>query len=187
MDTVAGHTKLQPENAIILPKWTGDPKDKQLVSYIPFLEYAVTMGGNDTRKVLESFKGSDIPLEYARRETLARKKLQEQLQGSKRPLKSGVGLLGSALGLKPQAALLEGEQLPSEAYAQGKLPQDQIRERAQKQYELIEKEIKENSDKWLKELAAEEERMKQEQMKLMVDGMKGGFGGWFGGAPKSDG
>ena len=57
IDTVAAHTKMQPENAIILPKWEGDLRDNELVSLIPFLEYAASMEFDDTRKVLESFEG----------------------------------------------------------------------------------------------------------------------------------
>ena len=38
IDTVPDHVQLQPENAIILPKWSGDPKDKNLIALIPFLE-----------------------------------------------------------------------------------------------------------------------------------------------------
>lgn len=59
IDTKAAHVKNQPENAIVLNKWSGDPKDphtKDLVSLIPFLEYVATMGTEDTRKVLGMFK-----------------------------------------------------------------------------------------------------------------------------------
>ena len=38
IDTVPDHVQMQPENAIILPKWSGDPKDKNLIALIPFLE-----------------------------------------------------------------------------------------------------------------------------------------------------
>jgi import inner membrane translocase subunit TIM50 len=62
------------------------------------------------------------------------------------------------------------------AAEEGKMLWDQIRERGQKQYEIIEKEIRENGAKWLAEMAAEEEKMKQEQMK----GMKSGFTSFIG-------
>jgi import inner membrane translocase subunit TIM50 len=58
---------------------------------------------------------------------------------------------------------------------------DQIRERGQKQYEMIEKEIAENGEKWLAEMAAEEERAREEQMK----GMKKSFTGFFTGSGDS--
>lgn len=38
LDTHEDHISTHPENSILLPKWTGDPKDKGLVSMIPFLE-----------------------------------------------------------------------------------------------------------------------------------------------------
>ena len=38
LDTHEDHVSTHPENSILLPKWTGDPKDKGLVSMIPFLE-----------------------------------------------------------------------------------------------------------------------------------------------------
>ena len=38
IDTQPDHTALQPENAIIVPKWNDDPNDKGLVGLIPFLE-----------------------------------------------------------------------------------------------------------------------------------------------------
>ena len=53
---------------------------------------------------------------------------------------------------------------------------DQIRERGQKNYQLIENEIRENGEKWLAEMAAEEEKARQEQMQSM----KGSFTGMFG-------
>ena len=180
LDTVPAHAKLQPENAIILPKWKGNPQDSELVSFIPFLEYLATMGFDDTREVLRSFEGKHIPSEFAHRESLAREKFQKQLaeDRAKRPRRSGVGFLGNALGMKPTSAGIDGiEQTLSEGFEQGKMLQDQIRERGQKQYEMIEKEIRENGEKWLKEMAVEEEKAKEEQMKGMQTTLVGVFGG----------
>jgi len=70
------------------------------------------------------------------------------------------------------------DQTPAEAFAQGKMLQDLARERGQRQYELLEKEIRENGEKWLKEEAAAEEKAKEEGMKAM----KSGFTGWVGGS-----
>ncbi len=183
LDTVPAHAKLQPENAIILPKWKGDPQDRELVSLIPFLEYVATMGFTDTRTVLKSFEGKHIPSEFAKREAIAREHFEKQLaeERAKRPKRSGVGLLGSILGIKPQGSGLDGtEQTAAEGFERGKMLQDQIRERGQKQYEMIEREIRENGEKWLKEMAQEEEKAKEEQMK----GMKTSLSGFFGGAGK---
>lgn len=159
---------MQPENAIILEKWKGDPKDKGLVALIPFLEYVASMGFEDVRPVLKSFEGTNIPVEFARREKLMREKFQKELteQQAKRP-KRGVGGLASLLGLKPAG---------DDQGAEGKMLLDRIREQGQKHYEMIEKEIRENGEKWLAEMAAEEERVRQEQMKSMKSGFMSFFG-----------
>ncbi|KAH8813051.1 HAD-like domain-containing protein [Xylogone sp. PMI_703] len=184
IDTNPAHAKHQPENAIILPKWTGDPRDKELISLIPFLEYIHTMAYPDVRKTLKSFEGSHIPTEFARREAIARKKFQEQLaeEQKKRPKRSGLGLLTNALGVKQGSMMIDPtEQSTADALAQGKMLQDIARERGQRNYEALEKEIRENGEKWLKEEAAAEEKAKEEGMKAM----KSGFTGWFGGPGQS--
>lgn len=186
IETDEEHVKRQPENAIVLKPWKGDPTDKELVSLIPFLEYIHTMAYTDVRQALASFKGKHIPTEFSRRETIARKKFNEQLEQErqKQPKRSGVGLLGNALGIKHQSMMMMDpqEQSPSEAFAQGKMLQDLARERGQRNYELLEKEIRENGEKWLKEEAALEEKSKEESMKAM----KSGLTGWFHGNQAED-
>ncbi|OJJ51267.1 hypothetical protein ASPZODRAFT_87432 [Penicilliopsis zonata CBS 506.65] len=180
IDTKEEHARLQPDNAIILDKWNGDPKDKTLVALIPFLEYMAGMGVEDVRTVIQSFEGSSIPVEFAKREKLMRERFENELaeEKKKRPRRGGLGSLASALGVKPQT--VTGEPSASEGLAEGKMLWDQIRERGQKNYELIEKEIQENGEKWLAEMAAEEEKARQEQMKSM----KGSFTGMFGSGDK---
>jgi import inner membrane translocase subunit TIM50 len=138
------------------------------------------MAYTDVRKAIKSFEGTHIPTEFAKREAVARKKFQEQLdeEKRKRPKHSGVGFLGNALGIKHQSMMIDpNEQTPSEAFAQGKMLQDQARERGQRNYETLEREIRENGEKWLKEEAALEEKAKEDATKAM----KSGFTGWFGG------
>jgi import inner membrane translocase subunit TIM50 len=138
------------------------------------------MAYTDVRKAIKSFEGTHIPTEFAKREAVARKKFQEQLdeERRKRPKHSGVGFLGNALGIKHQSMMIDpNEQTPSEAFAQGKMLQDQARERGQRNYETLEREIRENGEKWLKEEAALEEKAKEDATKAM----KSGFTGWFGG------
>lgn len=142
IDTNPKHVKNQPENSIILPKWTGDPKDphvKDLVALIPFLEYVATTGTGDVRDVLKSFEGHDIPKEFARREAIARKKFNEQLEveRAKAPKRS-LGSLGSALGIKSTPGMSGGMVLAdgqsvAEGLKEGKMLSDQIREQGQKQ------------------------------------------------------
>lgn len=167
LDTVPAHAKLQPENAIILPKWKGDPQDKELISYIPFLEFIATFDSRDTRQTIKSFEGTHIPSEFARRESKIRENLQQENAEAraKRPLRL-TDFLGTFPGTKPQGGGPDGvEHSLSEGFAQGKTYQDQVRERGQRQYELIEKEIRENGDKILKEMAEEEKKMNEEAMK----------------------
>ena len=142
IDTNARHVKNQPENAIILDKWTGDPKDphvKDLVALIPFLEYVATTGTGDVRDVLKSFEGKPIPEEFARREAIARKKFNEQLEAERaKAPKRSLGSLGSALGIKSTPAMgggmvLADGQSVAEGLKEGKMLSDQIREQGQKQ------------------------------------------------------
>lgn len=183
IDANAEHVRAQPENAIVLPKWTGDPKDKELVGLIPFLEYIHTMQYSDVRKVLKSFEGKHIPTEFARREAIARSEFNKQLEAERRkhPAKgtSGMAALGGLFGLKPQnmsvMVVPDGEINPADAFAQGKMLQDIARERGQRNYEEMEKMIKENGEKWLKEEAAMQEQAQKEAM----NSMKSSFTGWF--------
>lgn len=181
IDTKAKHVRNQPDNAIILDPWKGDRDDKNLVNLIPFLEYIHTMQYSDVRKVIKSFDGKDIPTEFARREAIARKEFQAKQLTHKHKHGSGVGALGNMLGLKPSNMNMmvspDGEQNPAEAFAQGKMLQDVARERGQRNYMELEKQIRENGEKWLKEEAAMMEAAQKEAMNSMM----GSFGGWFGG------
>ncbi|PSK60399.1 hypothetical protein B9Z65_549 [Elsinoe australis] len=197
IDTNQDHVSNQPSNAIVLPKWNGNPKDphaKDLVALIPFLEYIATMNIQDVRKVIESFKDKDIPTEFARREAIAREEFQKQYQEQqgKKPRASLGGFLSSALGVKPAAAPgslvlggAEGQsQTVSEGLAQGKMISDQIRERGQREYLRMEEEIRKNGEKWLKDMEEEEKRLMESSMKDMK---KGWFGGIVGGGPAGEG
>lgn len=181
IDTKPNHVQKQPENAIILEPWKGQVDDTDLVALIPFLEYIHTMAYSDARKVLESFKGTHIPTEFAKREAIARKKFEQELEieRKKRPKHSGAGFLANALGIKSQSMMMTdpNEITPAEAFAQGKMIQDIARERGQRNYELLDKEIRENGEKWLKEEALNEEKAKEEGMKAMKSGFMGFFGG----------
>ena len=174
LDTEASHAELQPENAIIIPKWKGDPNDKGLISLIPFLEF-VGADSKDTREVLKSFEGTDLPTEFARREALHREKFLKELEETraKRPRRS-TNFFGSLLGSRPLGGP-EGFETLSEAMEQGKTYNDLVRERGQKQYEMLEKDIRENGEKWLKEIAEEEKKMQDDAMKGMRSSITGVF------------
>ncbi|KAL8735383.1 MAG: hypothetical protein Q9166_000928 [cf. Caloplaca sp. 2 TL-2023] len=181
LDTNPSHASLQPSNAIILPKWTGSPNDTELVSFIPFLEYIASMGFTDVREVLKTFEGKHIPSEYSRRESIAREKFQKQFaeetakgRGKKRKSGGFLSSFGAGNGMM-------GEESLSEGFEKGKMLMDQVRERGQRQYEVLEKEIRENGEKWLMEMAADEKKMQEEAMKGMQSKFFGGFMGGGGG------
>ncbi|KAI1202893.1 NIF-domain-containing protein [Nemania serpens] len=178
IDTKESHVQNQPENAIILPPWKGNKDDTELVSLIPFLEYVFAMESKDVREVLKSFKGKHIPTEFARREAIARAEFQKQLDSQKRRRPSGMGALGNMLGLKGNMSVMQpvdGEMSAAEAFAQGKMLQDIIRERGQKSYEMMEKHIRENGEQWLKEA----QQLQEQQQLETMNSMKSSFTGWF--------
>jgi import inner membrane translocase subunit TIM50 len=182
IDTKPEHVKAQPENAVLLKPWTGDVKDKELVNLIPFLEHIAAMGINDVRDALKSFSGKHIPTEFAVRQAKAREEFNKQLaeEQAKKPKRSGVGFLNSALGIKPQGGTTyDGQTTVAEELAKGKMLGDQIRERGIKQYEMLEREIRENGEKWLKEEAEMEKKAMAEQMQNMKKGFP-----FFGAGPK---
>ncbi|KAF2404447.1 NIF-domain-containing protein [Trichodelitschia bisporula] len=179
IDTKAVHAKHQPENAIILEPWKGAPGDRELVSLIPFLEHVATMGIDDVREAIKSFEGKHIPTEFARREAIAREEFNKQFaaEKAKKPRKSGLGFVQSALGLKNQGGLALDDGRPiSEGLAEGKMYSDLIREQGMKRYQALEKEIRENGHKWLKEEAEMEKKMQEEQLKSMKSGVKSFWG-----------
>lgn len=184
LDTDPKHVRNQPENAILLDPWKGDPKDTDLVSLIPFLEYIHTMQYSDVRKVIKSFEGKHIPTEFARREAIARKEFNAKQVASKHHHSSGVGALGSMLGLKPSNMSMmvspDGEPSPTEAFAQGKMLQDIARERGQRNYQLLQEQIEKNGEQWLKDEAEMMEKAQKEAMNSMM----GSMGGWFGPSEK---
>ncbi|KAI9717583.1 MAG: mitochondrial inner membrane protein required for protein import [Chrysothrix sp. TS-e1954] len=189
VDTAADHVQLQPDNAVILPKWTGeasDPHTKDLVALIPFLEYLANMSIDDYRKVIKSYEGAEIPTEFARREARTREAFNKSMTGSKGGRGRSGGGLSSALGFKPGGGLMQipGEPSLAEGFAQGKMLSDQIRERGQKNYEEIDKSIREGGEEMLKTIEEENKKAQEEAMKSMQSGI-GNFFRW--GGSKEDG
>lgn len=78
LDTDPEHVSTHPENAIILPKWKGDPKDNGLIAIIPFLESIAIYKPPDVRPILKAYEGKNIPLEYAKKEAEAKQKYLEE-------------------------------------------------------------------------------------------------------------
>jgi import inner membrane translocase subunit TIM50 len=168
--------KNQPENAIVLKPWTGDRKDRELVELIPYLEHIAAIGVPDIRASLKAFEGKHIPTEFAARLEKSRAEFNKTLEAekAKRGKRTAGGLVSGMLGIKPQGGMTyDGQTRVADELAQGKMLADQIRENGIRQYQRIEKEIRENGEKWL----AEEKEMEK---KLMAEQMKGWQKSWFG-------
>lgn len=152
---------MQPENAIPLKPWTGNPADKDLVKLIPFLEWLATQPIKDVRPILKSFEGTNIPDEYTKREAIARKKFEEQWH--KEHSQNANNWASAFLGIKPPVP-------PTPM-----MPQDYIRQEGQKGYEAYQKFIQENGEKMLAEEKAREQEILNDQKftlnKLVTEGL----------------
>ncbi|KAF9066553.1 HAD-like domain-containing protein [Rhodocollybia butyracea] len=83
LDTNPDHVLTHPENAVIMPKWTGDKKDNGLVAMIPFLESIAIYKPADVRPILTAYQGKNIPVEYAKREAEGKQKHIENWKQNK--------------------------------------------------------------------------------------------------------
>jgi len=59
-------TEENPENALILPKWTGDTSDRSLISLAQFLQEISSSDVDDVREVLTYYRQFDDPIEAFR-------------------------------------------------------------------------------------------------------------------------
>ncbi|CAG8484763.1 14265_t:CDS:10 [Funneliformis mosseae] len=94
MDSNPDAYSLQPENAIAVPPWKGDPNDSFLIDIIPFLEHFTIFYVNDVRQVLPQYKDKDIPSHYAEWEE--QWKEQQRLEWEKKVKQPKKGLAGWA-------------------------------------------------------------------------------------------
>jgi mitochondrial import inner membrane translocase subunit TIM50 len=150
------------------------------------------MGIDDVREALKSFDGKHIPTEFAAREARMRAEHERALAAKnagrkRRSASSGLGMLAGSLGMKPgqQVALEPGAPNISEALAEGRMLSDLVREDGMRRYRMMQKEIHENGEKWLKEEAEMEKKMQDEGFKDMKSkwfGLGGGAGAGGGGA-----
>ncbi|KAL1945374.1 hypothetical protein VTO73DRAFT_2225 [Trametes versicolor] len=152
LDTHPEHVTPNPENAVILPKWTGDPKDRGLIAVIPFLESIAIFRTPDVRPVLQAYEGKDIPIEFAKKEAEMKQRHLEEWEHSRKGLSRGGLTLSSLFGGSEQAVaspvpLTYLEQKRLEAQQHFKEEQEYLRAN------------KDNFDKMLKE---EQEAMARE-------------------------
>ncbi|TFK37060.1 HAD-like domain-containing protein [Crucibulum laeve] len=150
LDTDPDHISTHPENAILLPKWKGDPKDKGLVAMIPFLESIAIYKPADVRPILEAYAGKDIPIEYGKKEAEAKARHVEEWKN-----KHGKGVaapsIGSWFGISAGPASPRNE--PPATYL------EQKRREAQAQYKEEQKYIQEHKEELEKLLQQDQEAM----------------------------
>jgi len=91
LDTHPEHVVPNPENAIVLPPWKGEPDDKGLIELIPFLESIGIYKPPDVRVILEAYEGKSIPVEYAKKEAENKRQFIEEwkARGGGKGLSSG--------------------------------------------------------------------------------------------------
>jgi import inner membrane translocase subunit TIM50 len=154
LDTDPEHVETHPENAIVLPKWKGDPKDKGLVAMIPFLESIAIYKPADVRPVLKAYQDKNIPLEYAKVEAEMKAKHVAEWKAKHKSAGSGFSF-GSAFGLSNTPTLPKSQVPPT--YLELK------RQEAQQHYKDEMKYINDNKEE-LERLLAQDQQMMNAQV-----------------------
>jgi len=187
IDTVAERYSLQPENAIILPKWNGDPKDPGLIGLIPFLECKLgryphvppyltifsaigILNPPDVRPVLTAYQGKDIATEYAQVEAANKARLVEEWK-AKHKSNAGIASGGFTISRLFSRDSDPAHNLPSNSPDGMPLTYlEQKRLLAQKQYRSDVEFLKKNHDM----LKKQKEEVQEAQMKeMMQEGLWG--------------
>lgn len=70
--------KLQRENALVVPRWTGEDGDQQLIQLAEFLNVVSTSEVSDVREVLSYYKQFDNPLEVFKENQRKLLEMQEE-------------------------------------------------------------------------------------------------------------
>ncbi|KAF7728692.1 mitochondrial inner membrane protein required for protein import [Apophysomyces ossiformis] len=110
MDCSPEAFSLQPENGVALKPWHGEPDDRDLLSYIPFLEVIAVSNPDDVRPILKSFEGKHIPTEWAKREAQMKeehRKLWLEEQASKKGKRNLGSLFSAQEEQEPPPTVLE--------------------------------------------------------------------------------
>ncbi|KAF6752219.1 import inner membrane translocase subunit tim-50 [Ephemerocybe angulata] len=149
LDTHPEHVRLQPENAIILPKWKGDPNDKGLIAVIPFLESIGIYKPADVRPILQAFEGKDVAIEYAKKEAEAKARHVEEWKAKTKGVSTSS--ISSLFGVSSAPAVPRGQ--PPPTYL------EQKRKEAQHQYQEEQKYLRDNKEQLEKLLEQEQQAM----------------------------
>ncbi|KAG9086390.1 mitochondrial inner membrane protein required for protein import [Ceratobasidium sp. 370] len=166
---------MQPENAIIVPKWRADGTGGEasgLVGLIPFLESIAIHNPPDVRPILKAYQGKDIPKAYAAIEAEQKRMVVEEWEKNRQRGGGGGMSIGGLFGLGGATKSQPADQPPL-TYL------EQRRKEYQKLYQEDQAYWAANSDKFKKLM----EEDKEKQMKEM----SGSLLGWMGmAAPKKE-
>lgn len=113
---------MQRENAIIVPKWTGDPSDTALLDLIPLLEGIVREDVADVRGILTDMKGKPISTAVSEYRALAAARADRARGASlfgNVPPPSTPRSQAASDDATPQPALAHGSDDPADAPAGG--------------------------------------------------------------------
>jgi len=99
IDTDEKAAQLQPRNSLILPPWDGNPKDIQLLELITFFQSIYTYKVDDTRTILDTYRGDKDPIGTLRRNQENIRRQQEELNSKmmkQQEQRSRFGAFGNA-------------------------------------------------------------------------------------------
>ncbi|KAK9710767.1 mitochondrial inner membrane protein required for protein import [Basidiobolus ranarum] len=139
MDSNPDAYSLQPENAIAVKPWKGEPDDNYLLSMIPFLESLVLMDIPDVRPVCQNYYGKDIPTEFANWEQQMKDQIRLQWEEQNKNKRRGLASLfgGGTQEKMPVWFLEEQRKQLHETFAH---EHDALQEAAKEQLKLIQEE-----------------------------------------------
>ncbi|KAF9930035.1 mitochondrial inner membrane protein required for protein import [Linnemannia zychae] len=145
MDSNPDAYSLQPENSIAMKPWLGDPNDTELVAMIPFLETLALTEVEDVRGPLAKFRGTNIPVEFAKWEEELKEQMRLQWEEEQKNKKSkgGFGMfrVGSQQAEQPPVPLFEAQRQQFQEHFKRthKAVEEEAAENLKKQKELEEK------------------------------------------------
>ncbi|KAG0251274.1 mitochondrial inner membrane protein required for protein import [Mortierella polycephala] len=159
MDSNPDAYLLQPENAIAMKPWLGDPNDTELVAMIPFLETLALTEVEDVRGPLSKFRGKNIPVEFAKWEEELKEQMRLQWEEEQKS-KKGKGFGMFRVGAQQQ------EQAPVPLF---EIQRQQFQEHFKRTHKAVEEEAAENLKKQ-KELESKLKSMKISVWDIMTKG-----------------
>ncbi|KAJ1979888.1 mitochondrial inner membrane protein required for protein import [Dimargaris xerosporica] len=156
----------QPQNLLPVQPWRGDATDDYLDRLLPFLEFLAMNDVSDVRKVLQSYEGKDVAVEFQKWEDAVKRTLRAQWEEEQEKKKSGLASWlsmasptgGSAVTNEPPVPLFEqNRQALRQAFLE---EQESIKEQAEAERKRM-----------MEEQAQQLKEMKLTMWKLITEGV----------------